>query len=140
MVLRAPAQIHRKVSVPHFIGNILKETLPRNAGVVHHQLHRTERFPQFLDHARHGGTVGNIRLKDGGLTTGSGELLHQLLCLILPVQIVDAYGPALMGQFPGPRRGPMPREDPVTSAVFIVNLSLLCSADAPLQRFRSFFD
>ena len=64
-------------------------------------IHRAEGLPQLSNHLRHGGSVSHVRLKGGGLTTGGGELLHQLLCLILPVQIVDAYGPALMGQFPG---------------------------------------
>ena len=95
------AQIHGKIAVPHLIGNVLKQTLPRHAGVVHHQLHRAEGLPQLSHHLRHGGSVSHVRLKGGGRTAVGSQFLHQFSGLVLAGQIVDPHGPPLMRQFSG---------------------------------------
>ena len=53
-------------------------------------------FAQLPDHLGHGSAVRDIGLEHGGMTALCRQLLHQLPGLVRPIQVVDAYSPALM--------------------------------------------
>lgn len=67
MVFRAPAQIHRQITVPHLIGDVLKLGLTSDTGVVDQHCHRAQGGLRLPDHVRHGGTVRHIRLDGDGI-------------------------------------------------------------------------
>ena len=91
------AQIYRQIPVPHLVSGVLKQPLTRHTGVVYHQLYRAEGLAQLPDHLGHGSAVRDIGLEHGGMTARCRQFLHQLPGLVRPIQVVDAYSPALMG-------------------------------------------
>ena len=65
------AQVDGHVAVPHFIGGVLKQALPGDAGVVDRQGDRTQLCLHSTDHGVHSFAVGHVGLNSHGILSGS---------------------------------------------------------------------
>ena len=104
----AASQIHAEDPLPGLGGDILKLLLLRDARVVHQKRHRAQLRLRAADHGVHGLRIRHVGPDGDGPAAHGTELFKQGKGPILPLDIIDAHGPALHGQGLRHRRADAP--------------------------------
>ena len=111
--VEGPVDVDGKEPTPKLVRDVLELVLFGDAGVVHQEVYRAERFLYGSDGGGDGVPVRDVGLDRQGPCPLGAELRLQRLGLVLGLQIVDAHGIALRREAAddGPADTPAPAGD-----------------------------